>query len=283
MIARVPRAAVTALQGLVDRHLREHGWSETQALEDTSLDSMNLADFLLAALRYAREQHPWIGRKGVVVEATGDYDGRTRDALLDALPADDQPMTVDACVEALATTVPFVIADEPAGRGDAEPQVHPYYPHDWPAALAAQSPLECVFGVIAEEGWIRDRARRDQVLRAVGPIYYDGLSFVELDDETASRLASSLLAGPRDRGSFKAHAAAARAFVHLFGARSRSFANRDFDEEALADPFAHGEPASWSYRDAHGDLCAGGTLLVLMVTDGARVARLDALWDTWSE
>jgi hypothetical protein len=277
---RVAPAAVLALRGLIERHLREHGWSGTEALEDTTLDGMNLSAFLLAALEYVREQHALIGPDAIAMRVPeADAAGAHR-ALVDAFPRRDHAFSVDACVDALASVVSFEIVDAAFDRRDASPRVYRYYPFDWPAALAnAVDWTECVFGVVAEEGWFADQARRDQVFRTLCPAYYEDESFTEIHGEAASRLAGFLLAGPDDRRSVDVYETQARAFVRLFGSKSRVFANRDFDVDEIENPFAHAEIVCWSIDG----FCSSGRQLILVVTDGTQVARLEARWDTSAE
>lgn len=280
---RVPRAASVELRGHIERHLAAHGCTGAEKLGERGLDDKNLAEFLLAALRLARERHPWIGRDGVVLTAPEDHAPADVWALAAALWRDDRGLTADTCMEALASVVPLENVDAPAGTRDAEPRTYPYFPYDWPAALADREALDHVQGVVTEAGWIDDPARRARVFRAVGLIYYDELRFVELGEQISVRLAAALWAGPENRGAGPAHMEAGRAFVRLLGDRARCFASREFTDDELVDPFAHGEAIGWSHRDELGDRCSGGLMLALLVTDGTLVATLDALWDTWSE
>ncbi len=265
---------------MIERHLREHGWSGTEPIEDTTLDWMNLSAFLLAALEYVREEHPLLDPDNVAMDFL-EVDGTgAHRALCHTFLRRDRAFSVDACVDALANVVPFEIVDAASNRCDANPRAYHYYPFDWPATLAnAVDWTECVFGVLAEEGWVAHRTRREQVFRALCPAYYEDESFTEIRDETAVRLAGFLLAGPDNRSSVDAHDAQARAFVKLFGNQSRIFANRDFDPNEMEDPFAHTEIVSWSV----GGFCSSGRQIILVVTDGTYVARLDARWDTSAE
>jgi hypothetical protein len=47
----------------------------------------------------------------------------------------------------------------------------------------------------------------------------------------------------------------------------------------LVEPFAHAELVSWNF-DGY---CSSGRQVILVVTEGTRVAVLDARWDTSSE
>ena len=272
-----------ALRGHIERHLAAHGCAGAKTFDESGLDDKNFAEFLLAALRHARERHPWIGRGGVVLEAPRDHAPADVWAVASALSGDDRALTPETCFEALASVVPLEIVDAPAGTRDAEPRTYPYYPYEWPAALTDRSLVDHVEGVVTEAGWVDDHARRARVFRAVGSYYYNDLTFVEIDEKDAVRLAAALWAGPEHRGAGPAHMAEGRAFVRLLGDRVRCFANRDFTDDELADPFADGEAIGWSDRDEFGDRCGGGRMLALLVTDGTLVAKLDALWDTWSE
>lgn len=280
MVARASRAAALALRGLLERHLGEHGWTGAEAFEDTTLDWMNLSAFLLAALDYAREAHPLFEPNDIAqgaLEANGTGAHR---ALADALRRRDRAFSVDACVDALADVVSLEIVDAPSGRRDARPRAYLYDPTDWPPVLAhAVDWTDCVFGIVAEGGWVAQKALRDRAFRALSPVYYEGESFVEIDDETAVRLARALLAGPGHHGSVDAHDTKARAFLGLFGGSSRCFANRDFGAKEIERPFGHVEITCWSV-DGY---CSSGRQLVLVVTDGARAARLDARWDISAE
>jgi hypothetical protein len=288
MIARVPRTALVELGALVERHLRAHGWDGVGSVGEVLLLSTELAGLLLEGLAYVRERHPWIGRRGAVIEPPEAYAPELLGALADALLKLDEdpevPATLDACLDALAAVVPFEVSDAAAGRREAAPRAYPFSPVDWPSALADVSSSERVFGIIAEDDWLRDRARRQPALRAALPWMYDEATLVELDAGTAQGVARALFAGHDNRGASAAYREQAKAWVRLFGPATRAFATRDFDLDELRDPFAHVEPSAWYALDHRGDsYCCGGHALALVVTDGLRAAILDAVWDSWSE
>jgi hypothetical protein len=54
---------------------------------------------------------------------------------------------------------------------------------------------------------------------------------------------------------------------------------KDLDKDELRDPYAHGAQV---YLETNG-MCAGGSLLAVLVSDGRHVARLEELWDRWAE
>lgn len=284
VILRVSRAAMVELRAIAEHHLQAHGWSGKGSLIEASLDPMEIASLLLEGLAYARDAHPWIGLQGAVVEPPATTLPKTQSALVDAFFALPEPRTLDACIEALSHSVPFHISEEPSGRQRARPRAYPLFLGDWPVALAAVTQSDRVFGIIAERGWIRDPAQRLEAFRAALPWLYEEIPFVEIDGETAQRVAAAVLAGPNNRGAFDAYVQQASAWVQLFGPGTRAFANRDFDDEELHDPFAHVETYSWSSTDDCGDsYCASGRALALVVTDGLHVAFLDAIWETSSE
>ncbi|MDC0669353.1 hypothetical protein [Nannocystis radixulma] len=267
---RVPALAVAALRGHVERFLCAHGVVPGQLREDAELDSLDLVNMLLAALRHVRAAHPWLGRDGAVVEPPEPDPPGLLLAVHRALPAFDAPLTVDACIDALRRASPFVIDDGPCGRRSAPPGVYPYLSLETDEALTRDDLADRVFAVVADEGWHTEPDRWDAVLTAVVPANAEPTGFEALAPEPARTLAGHLLAG---------RPAAAAAFVTLFGRDTRCFGLRD-QGSAADDPFAHGH--AWSCYDADG-YGSWGRTLVLAATDGLRVAYLDALWDVASE
>ncbi|MFY0540533.1 hypothetical protein [Nannocystis pusilla] len=137
-------------------------------------------------------------------------------------------------------------------------------------ALARDDLADRVFGVVADEAWLAEPGRRDAVLAAVVPANAEPIGFEALDDDRARALACHLLAGRHE---------AAAAFVRLFGADTRCFGLRG-QEGVDDDRFAQGH--AWSCYDTDG-YGSWGRTLVLVATDGLRVAYLEALWDVSSE
>lgn len=281
VVTRVSRAAVHALRGLIELHFREHGWSSAEYNEENTLDRFNLTTFLVAALDYVRELHPLLGPDGVAeavpqARATGIHR-----PLLDAvLRIDLADISVDTCVDSLVNVMSLEIVDADFGRREARPRTYLCSPSGWPHILTSSVDWsDCSYGVVAEEGWLDDSTRRQQAFRAVYPEFYDEESFTEIQGETALRLASFLFAGPKDWRSADAHEMQARAFVEVFGDQSRLFANRTFDADEIENPFAHVETVGWTF-DGY---CSSGKLILLMVTDGARIVLLTALWDVSAE
>lgn len=280
---RISLEALTALRGHILAHFTRAGASEGQIRGDTDLWDMDLAGFLLAALRYAREERPLLGRGGVVLDAPEDDPWSLAFAVDEALPGYGAPLTIDGCIAALHRALPFQVIDTPAGRQVACPRAYACRAALLPDALRAVDPEIEIFGVVAEERWIRDPARRDQAFSAVLPRHWDPLHFVEIDGKEALALAGALLArrsgleDPRKRRARSGWKAAAKAFTQLFGDGTRAFALGEVD---LGDPFAHGH--AWSAYDDAGN-GSWGQVLVLVVTDGARAATLDVRWDVSTE
>ncbi|WAS97037.1 hypothetical protein [Nannocystis punicea] len=270
MPPRVPAVAVAALRCHVERFLRAHGVAPDTLCEDAEVDVVDLVGMLLAGLRHVRAAYPWLGRDGAIVEPPEPEPPGLLPAVARALPALDAPLTVDACVEALRRGCPFVIDEAQCGRRSAPPGVYPYMSLETDDALARDDLVDRVFGVVADDGWLAEPARRDAVLAAVGPVNAEPISFEALDREQARALAGHLLAGRLD---------AAAAFVRIFGADTRCFGLRGQEGEG-DDRFARGH--AWSCYDADG-YGSWGRTLVLVATDGLRVAYLDALWDISSE
>jgi hypothetical protein len=185
----------------------------------------------------------------------------------------------------MVEVVHLQIVDASCGRRAAAPRMYNHLPHDFPEALKGPpgateliSWYDHVFGVVEEAGWLLDPGKRSRVFAAIQPCY-EQLSFVEIDRESAHRLACFLLAGPGRRATFEARDQEAQALLSLLGPGSQFFSNRDLGEDELRDPFAHGEKIDLGTDGC----CAGGSFLVLLVTNGRHVAQLDQLWDTWSE
>lgn len=280
---RVSLEALTALRRYVLAHFIAEGASEGQLRGDTDLYDTDLAEFLLAAFRYAREEWPLRGRRGVVLDAPEDHHWSLAFALDDALPGCGEPLTVDACIAALQRAFPFQVIDAPANRRCACPRAYPCRRVHLPSALRDVDPEIEVFGIVAEKSWIRDPARRDLAFGELSPGYSEPLHFVEIEGRAALALAGALLARRRgsqsqgERGARGGYEAAASAFTRLFGDGTRTFALGDVD---LEDPYARGH--AWSAYDEEGN-GSWGQILVLVVTDGARAAYLDVRWDISSE
>jgi hypothetical protein len=285
MTVRVSRAAIDAMRALIEEHLRrEYAWPGGASFEDTEIHESDFADFLHAALEYACAAHPLLDRRGAALDVVEIARDPTSIELFSAL-LDLEPRTPEACIAALVKVVPLDILDAGSGRRAAAPRLYPSVPHDWPDVLGVSVGerehdvwSENVFGVVTEPGWLHDRTRRAEVFAAVDPLYRE-LSFLETDRKTAHRLACFLLAGADNRAAFKSFERQASALVSLFGAGTRVFSNREFERDELRDPFAHGEPVDLGTHHQ----CAGASLLALLVSDGGRVARLEALWDRWTE
>jgi hypothetical protein len=241
---------------------------------------MNLCGMLLAALRYVREEHPWLGRKGAELDAPGDYPPGTAFKVSNTLPIHEEPLTFDACLASLCRALDLEVFDAPCARRAAWPRAYPYHLDHVPEALRELDLFEHVAGVVADEGWLSNPERRNEVLAEVVPPNDERASFVELDAETACTLACFLFAGPERRRAHKGYRAAAAAFVRLFGRGTRCFAHLDLEGGALADPFVRG--SAWSQYDAAG-YGSWGQTLALVVTDGMRAAYVDAVWDVSSE
>lgn len=263
---RLHALAVAALRGHVERFLRAHGVDPGQPREDAELDTFTLVSMLLAALGHVRAAYPW------PAGAPGPDPPGLLPAVAAALPAYHAPLTADACVEALRRVLGFAVDAGPCQRHAAPPAVYPYMSFETDDSLRAADLADRVLGVVTDDGWLAEPARRDIVLAAALPANAEPTRFEALDRERASALAAHLLPGT-DR-----HAAAA-AFVRLFGDATLCFGLHDQGSER-PDPFAHGH--AWSRYDAHG-YGSWGRTLVLAVTDGLRVAYLDALWDVTSE
>lgn len=284
-MVRISRAAIDALRLLIEDHLRrEYAWPGGDSFNEIELDESDFVEFLYAAIEYVRDAYPLIGRRGAVVDSDEIARNPSTIDLFTAL-LHLEPRTVDACLAAVIKVVPIEIVDASPARRLAPPRVYRHFPRDWPDVLGSwvgardyDAWFDHIFGVVAEAGWIRRRDDRNKVFVAIDPTYAQ-MSFVELDRETALRLARFLLAGAENRGAFKAYDAQARALISLFGPDSELFSNRDLDEDELRDPFAHGESVDLGTRDC----CAGGIMLALLVSDGRRVVELHALWDRWVE
>lgn len=272
VIPRVPALAVAALRGHVERFLRAHHVDPEQPREDAELDVFDLVGMLIAALRHVRAAHPWLGRDGAIVEPPDSDAPNLLLAVAAALPSYDEPLTADGCVEALRRATGFAIDDAPCERRSAPPGVYPYMSLVTDEALRAVDLADRVFGVVADDGWLAEPGRCDAVLSAVVPENSEPTRFEPLDPECARALAVHLLAVP-------GRPAAAAAFVRIFGGDTRCFGLRGQGSGA-ADPFAHGHSWSWYDADGYG---SWGRTLVLVATDGLRVAYLDALWDVTSE
>lgn len=284
MVIRIPRAAIDALRGQVEGFLGAHGLVDGACLEDTALEATSLGEFLLAALAYVREERPWIGRKGAVLAAPEDYPAGTLAALVDALPAYDTALTTDACLAALQRLCPLEIVDAPCGHRRPRPRVFHELFFALPAVLRDADLSHCMHLVVAEPRWLADPARRDEVFGEVLPANHEPAAFVELDPGVARTLAGFLFAGPARRAAHTAYRAQAAAFVQLLGPTTRCFGSEGLRGGLPADPFdpATRCPSAWSRYDASGAGSWGSTL-ALLVTDGLRVAYLDALWDVTGE
>ncbi|MCY1008580.1 hypothetical protein OV079_24065 [Nannocystis pusilla] len=270
MPPRVPAVAVAALRGHVERFLRAHGVAAEATREDAEVDVVDLCGMLLAGLRHVRAAYPWLGRGGAIARPPEPEPPGLLPAVARALPGQDAPLTPEACVAALRLASPFVVDDAPCGRRSAPPGVYPYMSFETDDALPRDDLADRVFGVVVEDGWLVEPGRRDAVLSAVVPANAEPIGFEALADDRARALACHLLAGRHE---------AAAAFVRLFGAGTRCFGLRGQEGEG-DDRFAHGH--AWSCYDADG-YGSWGRTLVLVATDGLRVAYLEALWDVRSE
>ncbi len=282
MSVRVPRVAIDALGLHIERFLRAHGVTGDICLEDTELDSTSLREFLLAALVHAREQHPWLGRQGVVIEAPEAYPAGTAAALDDALPAHDAPLTAAACVAALQRAFPYEVVDAPCGRRQAHPRVLPELFFPLPTALRDAELWDHVHIVVAEARWLEDPTRRDLVFSTILPANDEHAAFIELGSDTARRIAGYLFAGPRRPDTHTAYRRQAAAFVQMFGPATRCFGNSDLEGDTGEDPYKNHRGSSWS-RYSESGAGSWGSTITLVVTDGLRAAYLDALWDVTCE
>ena len=267
VVTRLPHMAERALRSQIDGFLRD-----CRQLDDPSALDANLSAFLLAALRYTRDEHPWLGREGAVVDPSGDDPPDVGFALDDAL-ATDAGHSVDSCLQALQKVAPFVVSEEPCGHRRPSPRSYPWWP-GVPGDLAGASTS---VGVVASPGWIRDESRRDGVFRSLLGDNHEPLSFVPLRPHTATTLAHALLCDTRRAADLSVAPGTAERFVRLFGGASCVFAPRGLDP---AHPFAAG--VSCSQYDQHGRGSWGRTAS-LLVSDGWRVAFIEVLWDVSSE
>jgi hypothetical protein len=244
----------------------------------------DLVEFLYAALEYTRSAFP-VMKDGSVL----DWVEVSRDVaninLFTALLRIESK-TPEACIQVVASVLSLQIVPGPCGHELPVPRIYPCSrPDNWPKELGTgiggrelQAWSDHTFGVVAVPGWIRDRDQRNQAFAAIDPVYSQ-LSFVEIDREVARRMATFLLAGAGRRSEFRAFERQALALVSLFGPDTRLFSNKSLHEDELQEPFSHGDLVDMS---SHG-VCAGGSLLALLVTDGHLVVRLEEIWDRWVE
>ena len=275
----MPAAAIAALRGHVERMLRAHEVAEGECLADASLDRLDLAEMLVAALRYVRHEHPWIGRNGAAIDPP-EVDGWEVAFAVDRELPYVEPITFEACVDALVRVKRLAVVEEPCGRVTAMPCAYPYRGWERSDALAGVDLSEAVFGIVAEEGWVANPERRAAGFDAALPGNWDPHGYEELDRRTGARLAEFLLAGYERRGEHAAHRRAAEAFVGFFGAKARLYGLEGAEDAAWNDPFQHGHP--WSAYGSDGCGCWGRTHVVV-VTAGDRVAYLERVWDVSCE
>ncbi len=282
-MVRVPRAVIDTLHTLVAQYFRE-----VDAAGLTFLKS-DFEEHLAAAVTYARALHP-LGDEVVTEDPPPMYRfwwNQSINSDLHGALFDLDDVTPEAVVATLVVTEGWEVVDVVVGRRSIEPHLY-NDSSDLPDALGPDVHagstwfwMDCSFRVVAEGGWLDDRARRRATFAAIGSILprYRDLSFVEIGRGSARRLARALFAGPPGRHYAGDHDTRASALVTALGPRTRAFANRDLSAEQLDDPFAHGEVVDLGSRDQ----CAGGHFLALIVSDGRRLLFIDALWNIWSE
>jgi hypothetical protein len=275
----LPAAAIVALRGHIDRFLRLHGVVEGHPLVETEADTLDLAEMLVAGLRYVSTEHPWLGRKGQVLEAPETDTWEVPFAVNAALPY-VEPLTIDVCIDVLLRVKDVTVVQEPCGRQQAAPCVYPYRGFGRTAMLGRIDLADQVFGVVAEEGWSSTPNRWNAAFDAAIPRNFESHGFVEFEPDAGARLAAFLMAGPQRRTEHTMYREEAHAFVRMFGPDTRVFGLESSERTASEDPFEQGH--AWSQYGEDGCGCWGRTLVVV-VTDGARLAYLDRVWDVTCE
>jgi hypothetical protein len=281
---QIPQAAMDTLRVLLGEHLRlACHWDGVEPLENTDIDELTLVEFAYAAVEYVLDLYPLKDKGRVITAARVSRDPSNNDLFTTLLNL--EPKTQDTLVSAIAHELKLEVTSGSAARTLSVARVYKHHPDPWPDILGSsvgERPFDVwmdnTFGVLAEPNWQRNAEQRKRVFAEIDPVY-EQLTWVEIDRRSASQLAAFLLAGFDRQATFKHFAKQADALVTVLGAGSRCFANRDLDADELRAPFAHGDSVDLGTSDT----CAGASLLALLVVDGARVVRLEALWDRWTE
>ncbi|WP_156040840.1 hypothetical protein [Chondromyces apiculatus] len=285
-MSRFPCQAVPALRARVEGFLRSHGLLDGRARLDVDVHGLNLAEFLLAALRYTREAYPWVDREEEMLVQGRRGEGKLgkvpqvnlADAALTLWQALDSGVpSVDMCMAALWRVVPFEVSVGECGRRRPKPQCYRW-------VLAGEEEgrgvtdgwlEERVFGVVAEEGWLEEMAGRDEVFREVLPPSESSVAFVEIEAGAAVALVQALFAGAGGvgRGRGRASREQVEALVGLFGERTRAFAPRGMVLAATGE-LSEGE----ARRRAAQETGRGewGSAACVVVSDGRRVAFVES-------
>lgn len=245
-----------------------------------SLSTVELAAFLLAALEYTRDQHPWLDRKGaaqaaVPLELAGPAELACF-ALAEVL--DEEPaLPSEACWHALQRFLGFEVVEAACGHRRATPRPYRWWmsEDELPGALRTARPE--VWRVVAEGDWFRQPAGRDEVFRALLGPTCSLTDFVDLRRDAAATLARWFLAQSEPPLLDTSLPPMASALVSLFGDTTRAFAPAGLDPRA---PFRSGQ--SWSQYDAEGN-GSWGHQTALVLTDGQRLASWEKRWDVVSE
>jgi hypothetical protein len=281
---QIPQAAIDALRVLIGEHLcLAYHWDGVKLLEDIDIDDVSLVEFVYAAVEYVLDAYPRNDTSQGTTSARVSRDPSNNDLFTILLCL--EPKTLDTFVTAIAHELKLEVISVSTSRVWSVARVYKHKPDPWPEVLGS-----CVgereltvwddhtFGVLAEPDWHQDTEQRKRVFAEIDPVYKQ-LTWVEIDRESANQLAAVLLAGSDNKTTFKHFVKQANAWVNVLGASSRCFANRDLNADELRDPFAHGDSVDLGTSDT----CAGASLLALLVVDGWRVVRLEALWDRWTE
>lgn len=276
-----PDAAADALRARIAAFLAEHGHEPGDGVSALDVVETELAEFLVAAVRCSRDEHPWADGPPAPEPATEAW--RSPFPLARALADHAGPVTPDDVVALVVRTLGLAISQAPCLHATPAPWPYPTFLHPVDDALRDVELFGHTFGLVGATDWPDDPARREILLRRLHT-NESVLAFVELDAVEAARLAGFLVAGPAAWTDGAAQAPAAAALVRLYGAGTRCFATPDLrglPTAALLEPGVR-VAASWSQYAASGAGC-WGSYAALAITDGRRVAYLDEVWDVTCE
>lgn len=277
----LPAEAVQALRARVAAFLVEQGHAQGEGLDAVDVDNATLAGFLLAAVRYSRDEHP--RTDGSVATEPEIEAWSSPFALAHALADHAGPITADDIVAVVERVLALGASLEPHRRVTPAPWPYPHHVYPFPDALREVELFQHTFELVGATDWPDDLVRRDVLLRRV--LTNDSvMHFVDLDAGEAARLAGFLIAGPERWTDGAAQAPAAAALVRVYGPRTRCFGTPDLrglPVGALLEDSSR-SAAAWSHY-ARWDSGSWGSFAALVLTDGRQLAYLDAVWDVASE